>query len=93
MTIILPQTVFGQRAAFYTTSAAHKDKVVLDRLVELAHTQPTDRVLDVATGTAHTALAFALHVREVIATDITPEMLLEGGRYRLESQAITCSAQ
>ena len=75
---VLPQTVFAQRAAFYTTSAVHKDKAVLDRLVELAHVQPTDRVLDVATGTGHTAFAFAPHVREVIATDITPEMLIEG---------------
>ncbi len=81
---ILPQSVFGQRAAFYTTSAVHKDKVVLDRLVELAHAQPTDRVLDVATGTGHTAFAFAPHVREVIATDITLEMLLEGGKLKAE---------
>ncbi len=80
----LPQTVFAQRAAFYTTSAVHKDKVVLDRLVELAHVQPTDRVLDVATGTGHTAFAFAPHVQEVIATDVTPEMLLEGGRLKDE---------
>jgi hypothetical protein len=41
----LPQSVFAQRASFYTTSAVHKDKVVLDRLVELAHMRPTDRVL------------------------------------------------
>ncbi len=81
---ILPQSVFGQRAAFYTTSAVHKDKVALDRLVELAHAQPTDRVLDVATGTGHTAFAFAPHVREVIATDITLEMLLEGGKLKAE---------
>jgi SAM-dependent methyltransferase len=81
---VLPQSVFGQRAAFYTTSAVHKDKVVLDRLVELAHVQPTDRVLDVATGTGHTAFAFALHVREVIATDVTPEMLAEGEKLKAE---------
>ncbi len=81
---VLPQIVFGQRAAFYTTSAVHKEKVVLDHLVELAHVQPTDRVLDVATGTGHTAFAFAPHVREVIATDITPEMLVEGERLKEE---------
>ena len=82
---VLPQTVFAQRAAFYTTSAVHKDKAVLDRLVELAHVQPTDRVLDVATGTGHTAFAFAPHVREVIATDVTPEMLSEAEKLRSES--------
>ena len=82
MTVLL-QTVFAQRAAFYTTSAVHKDKAVLDRLVELAHVQLTDRVLDVATGTGHTALAFAPYVHEVIAIDITPEMLVEGEMLRL----------
>ncbi len=81
---VLPQTVFAQRAAFYTTSAVHKDKVVLDRLVELAHVQPADRVLDVATGTGHTAFAFAPHVHEVVATDITPEMLAEGEKLKAE---------
>jgi ubiquinone/menaquinone biosynthesis C-methylase UbiE len=81
----LPQTVFGQRAAFYTTSAEHKDKVVLDRLVELAHVQSTDVVLDVATGTGHTAFAFAPHVKSVIATDVTPEMLNEGEHLMAES--------
>jgi ubiquinone/menaquinone biosynthesis C-methylase UbiE len=80
----LPQTVFGQRAAFYTTSSVHKDKAVLDRVVELAQPKPTDIVLDVATGTGHTAFAFALHVKSVIATDITPEMLVEGGRMKDE---------
>jgi SAM-dependent methyltransferase len=81
---VQPQAVFGQRAAFYTTSAVHKDKVVLDHLVELAYVQPTDRVLDVGTGTGHTAFAFAPHVREVIATDITPEMLAEGEKLKAE---------
>jgi ubiquinone/menaquinone biosynthesis C-methylase UbiE len=81
---VLPQTVFAQRAAFYTTSAVHKDKAVLDRLVELAHVQATDRMLDVATGTGHTAFAFAPHVREVIATDLTPEMLSEAEKLKAE---------
>lgn len=81
---VLPQTVFAQRAAFYATSAVHKDKVVLDRLIELAHVQPGDRVLDVATGTGHTAFAFAPHVCEVVATDVTPEMLSEGERLKAD---------
>jgi ubiquinone/menaquinone biosynthesis C-methylase UbiE len=81
---VSPQTIFAQRAAFYTTSAVHKDQVVLNRLVELAHVQQTDRVLDVATGTGHTAFAFAPHVREVIASDITPEMLDEGEKIKAE---------
>lgn len=80
----LAQSIFGERAAFYTTSPVHADKAVLDRLVELARPRPTDRVLDVATGTAHTALAFAPHVAHVLATDITPEMMAQGERLRAE---------
>ncbi len=90
---ILPQTVFAQRAAFYTTSAVHKDKIVLERLIEFAHVHPTDRVLDVATGTGHTAFAFAPHVRDVIAADVTPEMLLEGERMKDEGGIINVKFQ
>ncbi|HKZ85688.1 MAG TPA: hypothetical protein VJ793_18785 [Anaerolineae bacterium] len=61
--------VFGQRAAIYASSAAHKDKAVLDRVVELARPWPDALILDVATGTGHTALALAPHVRWVIATE------------------------
>lgn len=80
----LAQTIFAERAAFYTTSAVHADRAVLERLIELAQPQPTDRVLDVATGTAHTALAFAPQVAHVMATDITPEMMAQGERLRAE---------
>jgi len=41
-------------------------------------------MLDVATGTGHTAFAFAPHVKEIIATDITPEMLAEGKKLKSE---------
>jgi ubiquinone/menaquinone biosynthesis C-methylase UbiE len=74
--------VFGERAAFYTTSPIHADQALLDHLVELARLSPTDRVLDVATGTGHTALAFAPHVREVVGCDLTPEMLAEAESLR-----------
>jgi ubiquinone/menaquinone biosynthesis C-methylase UbiE len=90
---ILPQPIFAQRAAFYSTSAVHKDKVVLDRLVALANVQLTDRVLDVATGTGHTAFDFAPHVREVMAIDVTPEMLSEGGRLKDESRIVNVEFQ
>lgn len=47
----------------------------LAAMVELARLTGAERVLDVATGGGHTALAFAPHVVEVVATDLTPEML------------------
>jgi len=74
--------IFGERAAHYTTSPAHTDAAVLARVVALAAARPDWRVLDIATGTGHTAFALAGHVRSVIGTDLTPEMLLEAGRLR-----------
>jgi len=71
------KAVFGQRADLYTTSAAHTDKQVLGRLVEVAEPKADWRILDIGTGTGHTALAFAPHVREVIGLDLTEEMLGE----------------
>jgi ubiquinone/menaquinone biosynthesis C-methylase UbiE len=47
------------------------------RLVDLAQPQPDWRVLDVATGTGHTAFAFASYVSEIIGIDLTPQMLAE----------------
>jgi len=72
--------IFGERAARYTTSAAHTDPHVLARVVELAAPQRDWLVLDVATGTAHTAFALAGHVRAVIGIDLTPQMLAESRR-------------
>ncbi len=80
----LAQIIFAQRAAFYTTSAVHKDRAVLDRLIELAQPQPADFALDVATGTGHTAFAFAPQVRHITAADITLEMLTEGEKLKAE---------
>lgn len=74
--------IFGERAARYTTSAAHTDPQVLARVVALAEPRPDWRALDIATGTGHTALALAPHVRTVVGTDLTPEMLREADRLR-----------
>lgn len=76
------QAVFGERAAFYTTSPAHTDPQVLERLIELARPEPDWHALDVATGSGHTALALAPHVAWVTGTDITPEMLAEADKLR-----------
>lgn len=78
------QEVFGRRAAYYTTSAAHTDAEVLQRVVELSALRPGDRVLDVGTGTGHTALALASHGAEVIGLDLTPEMLAEAEVLRVQ---------
>jgi len=69
--------IFGARAAFYTTSAAHTDPQVLARVVALAKPKPDWCGLDIATGTGHTAFALAEQVRQVVATDLTPEMIAQ----------------
>jgi SAM-dependent methyltransferase len=66
---------FGVAAGNYVTSAVHARGDDLPRLVELAQLGGDERVLDVATGGGHTALAFAPHVSEVVASDLTPDML------------------
>lgn len=71
------QTQFGATAVAYTASAGHADASALGRLVQMAEATVTDRVLDIATGAGHTALAFAPHVREVVAYDLTEAMVRE----------------
>ena len=71
------RAIFAERAAIYTTSASHTDEDALAWVVRCARPQPGWRVLDVATGTGHTAFALAPHVAHVTAVDLTPEMLDE----------------
>jgi SAM-dependent methyltransferase len=71
----LVQKKFGEAAADYAASAVHAVGPSLAQLTELIETKPTWRVLDIATGAGHTALAFAPKVAKVTASDITPEML------------------
>ena len=77
MTKSLAQQRFGKAAADYATSEVHAKGASLKRLIELTEPKSHWRVLDVATGAGHTALAFAPHVAKVTATDITEEMLAE----------------
>jgi len=72
---------FGAHAENYVRSADHTESESRDRLLVLTAPKPDWRVLDVATGGGHTALAFAPHVREVVATDITKEMLEAAERH------------
>ena len=74
------QQQFGATAAAYTTSAGHSDQSALAALVAMAAPTPDDNVLDIATGAGHIALAFAPHVRQVVAYDLTEAMLSETAR-------------
>jgi len=71
------QQQFGSQNALdgYATSDIHARGESLAALAKLIHPHPRWRMLDVATGAGHTALAFAPRVAHVTATDITPAML------------------
>ena len=66
---------FGANASNYATSAVHAKGASLDRMVELVDPQSHWHCLDIATAAGHTAFAFAPHVAEVTATDLTEEMV------------------
>src|SRR3954452_19591175 len=53
----------------YVRSATHAGGDDLARLVAVIAPQPSDRLLDVATGGGHVAKAFAPMVAEVVASD------------------------
>jgi ubiquinone/menaquinone biosynthesis C-methylase UbiE len=72
---------FGLNAERYVSSHDHSKGESLDRMLDLVAPKPEWRVLDIATGGGHTALAFAPRVREVVATDITQEMLAAAERF------------
>ena len=69
---------FGAHAAAYATSRVHAEGASLVRLVELLQPQAAWQTLDIATAAGHTAFALAPHVAQVIAADITPEMMAVG---------------
>lgn len=66
---------FNRFAERYVTAGQMGKTPELAKLVELAQPQPTDRVLDVATGGGHTALTFAPHSGQVMVTDLAIGML------------------
>ena len=66
---------FGPSAQDYVTSAGHAGGEDLERLVAWGRRRGAPRVLDVATGGGHTALAFAGFTPAVVAVDLTPPML------------------
>ncbi|HSV41812.1 MAG TPA: methyltransferase domain-containing protein [Methanomassiliicoccales archaeon] len=92
------QEVFGVRASYYVESKAHKDQGVLEWVSNLAELEPHMDVLDLATGTAHTAMHLAPEARRVVGADITKNMLLQA-RQEIEKKGIAnidllrCDAQ
>jgi ubiquinone/menaquinone biosynthesis C-methylase UbiE len=66
---------FGSRAAAYLTSAVHAQGTDLDALVALADGRADARLLDLGCGAGHVSFRVAPKVREVIAYDLSSDML------------------
>lgn len=77
----LVRSQFGASGDAYVKSPGHAGGDDLARLIELAAPKLDDIALDIATGGGHVAKALAPLAREVIASDITPQMLETAERF------------
>ena len=75
---------FDKQATEYNAQWNTWSEETLNAMLAAARPQPTDMVLDVATGTGFTALAFAPLVRSVIGLDVSPGMLRQAEAYAAE---------
>ncbi len=76
----IAQEQFGRQAALYVDSFSHATGESLAAIREYAARGRYRRAVDVGTGTGFTAFAVAPMSGEVVATDVTPEMLAEARR-------------
>ncbi len=78
------QQRFSESADLYAKSGVHADPEDLRRMTDAAQLTGRERVLDLGTGTAHAALAFAPQVAEVVGLDLTQDMLRQGAKLARE---------
>jgi SAM-dependent methyltransferase len=71
----LVESQFGPQAGAYLTSQVHAHGPDLAALAQLAHGRPGGRVLDLGCGGGHVSFAAAAHARELVAYDLSVEML------------------
>ncbi len=75
---------FAGVAGRYRASVDHADADDRDILIARFALDPSHVLLDVATGGGHTAAAVSPYVRRVVASDLTPEMLVEARKLARE---------
>nr|WP_295834176.1 class I SAM-dependent methyltransferase [uncultured Azospirillum sp.] len=66
---------YGPRADAYVSSAVHAGGADLDQIEQFLRGRSDARVLDLGCGGGHVSYRAAPHVAEVVAVDLTPEML------------------
>ncbi|TCP29481.1 methyltransferase family protein [Scopulibacillus darangshiensis] len=71
------QQQFGPKAEKYRDSSVHAKGADLSLMVESAKLSGNEKVLDIALGAGHTALAFAPYVERCYGVDLTEEMVQE----------------
>lgn len=67
--------LYGPRANEYLSSAVHASGEDLDQIEALVRGHSTARALDLGCGGGHVCYRVAPHVAEVIAVDLSPQML------------------
>lgn len=66
---------FGSNAQSYVTSMVHAQGKDLARIAAIAQTYRPTRALDLGAGGGHVSYAVAPHVREVVACDLSAQMI------------------
>jgi ubiquinone/menaquinone biosynthesis C-methylase UbiE len=66
---------FGPQAAAYVTSAAHASGADLDQIEAVVRSRAPHRVLDLGCGGGHVSYRAAPHAGEVVAYDLSAQML------------------
>ncbi|MFC2027339.1 class I SAM-dependent methyltransferase [Chloroflexota bacterium] len=85
------QKNFGRQALAYNANCLLADEDNLNNIIKMAKISEDDSVLDVATGTGFLAGALSEVAREVMATDLTLEMLYQT-RPKTQSNTSFCLA-
>jgi ubiquinone/menaquinone biosynthesis C-methylase UbiE len=66
---------YAPRAAAYVSSAVHAGGADLDQIEAFVRARPGGRILDLGCGGGHVSYRAAPHARQVVACDLTPDML------------------
>jgi ubiquinone/menaquinone biosynthesis C-methylase UbiE len=82
---IIRQEFSKQASHFGKRGLTLSSQEILSWIVDTLPLDESYRVLDVAAGTGHLSRAIAPHVKEVVAVDITPEMLAQAHQATAES--------
>ncbi len=81
----ITKETFTKAADAYASRKGEADRVSHEHMLKLSYVQPTDKVLDVATGPGYIAMLFAERAREVIGIDLTPAFVAKARATAIEN--------